>query len=177
MAEIDRIFLMGFHKAPVAIVDFLPESNGLLVGVDFLQVSGSPTYFARHVKPVKSSTVSEQMPVSESAFVLGAVCHKSRRGDRSRVSLGESYASRCLLKNVRAYSFLSSFHTSPKRKRRDGATPRPPFLTSPAQPWPGVISAMSAGNSASSEAWRSVIIQRPLSGPHVHVPQSRPSPS
>jgi hypothetical protein len=50
----------------------------LFVCVYFLEVSGSPTHFARSVKPVKPSAVLEGSPVRKVPFILNTVCDRER---------------------------------------------------------------------------------------------------
>ena len=58
MALIDRILLVNLHERAGFIVDFLPESNRILIGVHFLHVAGSPIVVSDHVQPIAPTATS-----------------------------------------------------------------------------------------------------------------------
>ena len=48
---------MNFHELPTNVLDFLPESNGRLAGIDFFYIASEPSQATSHVDPITSATV------------------------------------------------------------------------------------------------------------------------
>ncbi len=69
---------MHFDQTVSGIIDFLPESQGALSGIDLLDVAGAPAEPAGDIQPVAAPTIRKFLPIGELTFVLDACAHDKR---------------------------------------------------------------------------------------------------
>ena len=86
MPLVNGILFMNLHQLSTDVVNFLPESDGCFVGVNFLHITSPPSLSSAHVKPITPPTTGQVFPTTELPFILSATAH----GEIPGVSLSEN---------------------------------------------------------------------------------------
>jgi hypothetical protein len=81
VAQIDGKFLVHGYEAADRVVNFLRESNGPFVNINFFDIASTTTRTTGKFANVPAAAIRQLFPMSEFAFVLGA-----RRPGASRLS-------------------------------------------------------------------------------------------
>lgn len=69
MTCIYRVLDMTLDGNSLFIVDFLPETNRILVRIDFFKISSGPVPTSSHFMPVTASTVGKLFPRAKLLFI------------------------------------------------------------------------------------------------------------
>jgi len=61
---------MGFDQFALVVVNFLPETDGCFIGINFLQITRLPAKPARHAQTITPPASGQLFPLAELFFIL-----------------------------------------------------------------------------------------------------------
>ena len=82
VAFIHRVFLMLLDQHALVVINLLPESHCLFVGIHFLEITRLPTEPAWNVEPVAPPPIGQLFPLAELLFILHPRAHPDPQRNR-----------------------------------------------------------------------------------------------